>query len=427
MEKIVIRGPCKLDGRVSISRSRNSSLNLMASTILFNKRVILNNLPKIIDVDDMKIILKRIGVIIEENFESTTFDASTNEISNELSTENGWAPFHLLGPLLARKGSVKIHRCGGGRSSWASDNSINTMLNNLEMLGANVYLENASIKVSFNELIGTRIVQNYPSTTATFNSIVIALIAKGKTILENAARDPEIIDLINFLNLSLSKGGLGEKIQGYGTNKIIINGIDNLNELNIDEYEPIADYMEAAIFTVAGLITQSEITVDELNPDHLLPMTKFLLKIGAKFNIGRNYIRTYKKKIFNGNLQTEPYPGFPSNILPVFLALLTRAHGKSKVWETTKPTKFNVVAELRRLGADIELEENEAIINQSELNGGTVNFDNPIDGSSLILAALVSHGETIIENGQLLKRTFECMVDKFQDLGVDITTTMNSI
>ncbi|CAD5112772.1 unnamed protein product [Dimorphilus gyrociliatus] len=409
MDRIIIKGQSNLNGRISVAKSKSSSLALMAASVLSNEPITLINLPRIHDISVMKGLLESVGVVIEEQGESTTFNAS-NLVTNEISTDATWASIYLLGPLLARTGIVKIHRPGGGA---VANRDVDLTLNNMENMGANVYMENAYVKATATRIVGKNIAQHFPSVAATFNTIITAMIADGRTVLENAAKDPEIVDLVAFLNL------MGGVIQGSGMDKIIVDGT-SIKQLKGVEYEPIPDYIEATAFIVSGLITQSEITIDEIDPSHLLPITKFLLKIGAKFTIGTDYIRTYRKKIFSGNLETAPYPGFPSNAQPLLLALLTQAQGKSIITENINENRFHVVAEMRRLGADIELEEKRALVNNSKLTGGKVYCENSIDGMALVLASLAVNGETTIENVEILKRGFQDVIDKFQDLGADI-------
>ena len=285
-------------------------------------------------------------------------------------------------------------------------------LKNLETLGARINLDAGYVEADTTGLQGREIVLDFPSVGATENIMMAAVFAEGVTVIKNAALEPEVDDLANFLNT------MGAKIQGIGTKEIKIEGVNELNEV---EYEPIGDRIEAATYVVAGLMTRSKIKVLGFNPEHISFITDLLQRMGASLEIGSDYILVNKSDLKGATIETAPYPGFPTDVQAQMMSLLTQVEGGSTIVEHIFENRFMHVPELNRMGAKINLEGNKAFIEgKCRLKGAPVMCTDLRASAALILAALVSEGETEIRRVYHLDRGYEQIDSKLSNLGVEI-------
>ncbi len=411
MQKLKIKGPVSLSGEVEISRAKNAYLPILAAILLTDKKVRLKNLPNLRDIKTMMQLLKNLGVQIEEDGDYTVFDASTlnsHEATYEL-VKTMRASIFVLGPLLTRLNKAKVSLPGG---CAIGTRPIDIHLANLEKMGAKIDLRAGYVEANSDGLVGAKLPLKFPSVGATENLMMAAVYAKGTTTIENAAMEPEIDDLANFLN------SMGAKISGIGTNKIIIEGVDELCET---DYEAIGDRIEAATYIIAGLMTNSEIKVTRFNPEHLEFVIDKLADMGAKLEVGKDYVKTFPSKLKGAKIETAPFPGFPTDVQAQMVALCAIVEGNSIIAENIFENRFMHVPELVRLGSKMDQQGSSLFIEGgAKLIGAPVMCTDLRASAALVLAALVSEGETIIDRIYHLERGYENLSDKFQKLGAKI-------
>ncbi|MDD0854046.1 UDP-N-acetylglucosamine 1-carboxyvinyltransferase [Halobacteriovorax sp. GB3] len=412
MDKLIIEGPVKLNGEVEISRAKNAYLPILAAVLLNDKPIHLKNLPELRDIKTMIKLLSNLGVEVTTNGNVTTFNAknlNSHEATYDL-VKTMRASIFTLGPLLTRLKKAKVSLPGG---CAIGTRPIDLHLSNLEKLGAKINLEAGYVEATCEGgLEGNILALAFPSVGATENLMMAAVFANGKTIIENAAKEPEIDDLANFLN------AMGAKITGIGTSSIIVEGVDELHEV---EYEAIGDRIEAATYIMAGLMTQSELKVSKFNPHHLDFVIEILKDMGAKFEVGEDYVKTLPCELTAAKIDTAPFPGFPTDAQAQMIALMTQAKGVSIVAEHIFENRFMHVPELNRLGAKISLQGNTAVI-----EGGTPLKAAPVmctdlrASAALVLAALCAEGKTTIDRVYHLERGYEKLAEKLSKLDVKI-------
>ncbi|MFA4858824.1 MAG: UDP-N-acetylglucosamine 1-carboxyvinyltransferase [Candidatus Margulisiibacteriota bacterium] len=414
MKKLVIKGGRKLNGTVVISGSKNAALPILAASILLNGETTLTNVPNLLDVITMLRVLRTLGIRAEYYDGGKVKIWNQNSIKHvapyELVTKMR-ASFFVIGPILARTGLAKIPLPGG---CAIGSRPVNIHIKGLEQLGATVRMEHGFVIVSANKLQGKRVYLDFPSVGATETMLMAATLASGKTIIENVAREPEIVDLANFLNQA------GAKISGAGSEVIEIEGVDALHAI---EYEVIPDRVEAGTFMLAAAITGGDVEVNKVIPTHVEALIRKLQDAGLKMQIEENRIRISSSgRLTAVDVRTLPYPGFPTDLQPQMAALLAVSRNTSVITETIFENRFMHVPELNRMGADIKIEGSSLIINGVEkLSGAPVRVSDLRAGAALVLAALVAEGETLIEDqDHHLSRGYENLVEKIKALGGDV-------
>ena len=414
MDKLIVEGPATLSGNVEISRAKNAYLPIITAVLLSDKPVHLKNIPALRDIRTIKKLLSQLGVVITEQGNITTFDAS-NLTSYEATYElvkTMRASILVLGPLLARFKQGKVSLPGG---CAIGARPIDIHLTNFEKMGAIIQLESGYVEASTTGLQGARLVLSFPSVGATENIMMAAVFAEGVTVIENAAMEPEIDDLAHFLN------AMGAKIEGIGGNSLKVTGVP-VGSLKEVEYEAIADRIEAATYLMAGLITKSEITITRMQPKHLDSVISNLEEMGAKLEIGDTWIKTLPSTLSGVTVDTAPYPGFPTDVQAQLIALATCANTPSIICETIFENRFMHVPELKRLGANIIVKGNTAVIDaNNDLKAAPVMCSDLRASAALVLAALAANGKTEIHRVYHLDRGYEKLDQKLTALGAKIT------
>ncbi|MCI8609837.1 MAG: UDP-N-acetylglucosamine 1-carboxyvinyltransferase [Firmicutes bacterium] len=416
MAKYIVHQSDPLKGEVVISGAKNAVLPLMAAALLSEETCIIRDVPELRDVAFMREILTSLGSEIEE-LEANTISITTEDI---LSTEAQFdlvnkmrASILVMGPLLARKGRAKMPLPGG---CAIGARPIDLHLKGLEALGAEIIFMDSYVeaRAGGQGLIGDTIYLDFPSVGATENIMMAAVLAEGTTYIENAAEEPEIVDLANFLNK------MGARIKGAGTDTIKIEGVKRLGGA---KHTVIPDRIEAGTFMLAAAISRGHIHISNIVPDHLKPITAKLRECGVRIEVGD------EEMIVRGDLgpqsatdiKTLPYPGFPTDIQSPFMAFLTTVEGASTVIETVFENRFMHVSQLRKMGASIETAGNKAIIKgNSNLRGTQVMATDLRAGAALVLAGLVAEGTTEVSEIYHIERGYEKFIEKFRGLGAQI-------
>jgi len=415
MEKLVIRGGNRLVGTVRISGAKNAVLPLIAATLLGTSPSTLEEVPDLEDVRTFSEVLRHLGVPVQYNkAEHLLHVDSSNIINCEAPYElvrKMRASFLIMGPLLARYGHSKISLPGG---CAIGTRPIDLHLKGFEALGAEVEIGHGYIEAKApNGLTGARIYLDFPSVGATENIIMAASMAKGQTILENAAHEPEIVDLANYLNT------MGAKIKGAGTDVIKIEGVASLQGRT---YEVIPDRIEAGTFMVAAAMTGGDLYVENALTEHLKPVIAKLKEAGVTIEEDTNGIRVKSNGILKAvDIKTLPYPGFPTDMQAQFMAMTTISHGTSVVSETVFENRFMHVDELKRMGANIKIDGRSAVVEGIEtLTGCQVKATDLRAGAALVLAGLVANGETEVGYLHHIDRGYDDLVTKLCGVGANI-------
>lgn len=413
-----IYGQHSLKGQVKISGAKNSALAIMAGSLLCSEDCRLSNVPQLVDIQRMGQILSAFGVKLQRQGEVLELNTSHLHQSNapyELVSQLR-ASFFVIGAVLARLGTARIPLPGG---CAIGARPVELHVRGLQTLGAHVEIEHGVVHavVKGDRLKGAKIYLDYPSVGATETLMMAATLAEGETIIDNAAQEPEVIDLANFCQ------AMGANIQGAGTKRIVINGVASLHAV---DYAIIPDRVEAATFLVAGAITHSEITIAPIIPEHLIAAINKLQAIGAKVlsdsSDSLRIIPSYH--LLGTDIETQPYPGFPTDMQAQFMALLTVSEGDSVVTETVFENRLRHVAELNRMGADIRVRGNNAIIRGvSHLSGAPVLATDLRASAALVIAGLAAEGKTIIQGLHHLDRGYDDLEGKLRQLGAKIKRT----
>ena len=414
MDKIVIEGGQPLEGSVRISGAKNAVLPILAATLLTRGRNIIDGVPKVRDVATMIQLLKDLGAEVESNRnEKIVLDTS-----NANNTE---APYDLvstmrasclvLGPLLAKLGRARVSLPGG---CAIGARPIDLHIKGLEAMGAKVWLEKGYVHGTVDGgLKGTQFYFDTVSVTGTANLMMAASLADGETILENAAKEPEVVFLADILNQA------GAKIEGQGTDMITIQGVSSLQPI---ECRIFPDRIEAGTYMIAAAITEGEVLIENCIPQHLEPIILKLQEAQVDVEVEDSSILVRGGCPLQAiNARTHPYPGFPTDIQAQFMALMTLSHGQSIIMETVFENRFMHVAELKRMGADITLDGHTAIINGVQgLSGAPLMATDLRASASLVLAALAAKGQSIISRVYHIDRGYVSMEQKLSDLGARI-------
>lgn len=411
MDKLIITGPATLSGTVHISRAKNAYLPILAAVLLSDKPIHLKNIPNLQDIKTMIKLLSNLGVTVTKDGNTTTFDASTlnsHEATYDI-VKTMRASIFVLGPLLARLKKAKVSLPGG---CAIGTRPIDLHLTNLEKLGCNVNLTGGYVEATVDKMKAERLTLAFPSVGATENLMMAAVFTDGVTTIENAALEPEIDDLANFLN------AMGAKITGIGTQTIVIEGVRSFKEVT---YEAIGDRIEASTYLMAALATGSEITIKGVNPRHLEFVITTLKNMGARIETTPESIKVFKSDLRGTMVDTAPFPGFPTDAQAQLIALCTQIKGASVVTENIFENRFMHVPELARLGADITIKGKSAFIHGGEqLTAAPVMCTDLRASAALIIAALATKGETEIQRVYHLDRGYENLEQKFMELGAQI-------
>ena len=400
MDKLIIQGESDLFGSIDIPGSKNATLPILVASLLSEKNLNLTNIPKLQDVKSMILLLRSFGVKINENDSKLTLNAKNlkNNIADYDLVRKMRASILVLGPLLARFKKAKISLPGG---CSIGTRPIDIHLNSLNKLGINFEIENGFISgLAKNELIGNIIDLPFPSVGATENIMMAAILAKGKTIINNAAKEPEIIDLGECLN------SMGAKIIGHGTNTINIEGVNSLHD---SSYDIMFDRIVAGTYVLAGVMINKKFTVKNIKSKYLESLIQTLIKMKANLMVNDNDITILpSKKIIGINIETAPYPGFPTDLQAQIMALMCMANGPSTIKEKIFENRFMHVSELNRLGANIKIKKDTAYIEGNKhFKGAQVMASDLRASVSLVLAGLCAKGETTVNRVYHLDRGYE--------------------
>jgi UDP-N-acetylglucosamine 1-carboxyvinyltransferase len=414
LDKLIINGGARLEGDVRISGAKNAVLPIMASTLLADSPVVIRNIPHLHDVTTTMELLGHMGVHLTVN-EKMDIEVDTRHI-NSL-----YAPYELvrtmrssilvLGPMLSRFGRADVSLPGG---CAIGSRPVNLHIKGLQAMGANIDVENGYIKARVDRLKGARLVMDIVTVTGTENLMMAATLADGVTLIENAAREPEVADLANCLNK------MGAKVSGAGTDTIEIEGVERLSGT---DYKVLPDRIETGSFLVAGAITGGRVRVKDTRPDTIDAVLQALREAGAEITVGEDWIELdmHGQRPKAVNVHTAPYPAFPTDMQAQFTALNVVAEGTGTITETVFENRFMHVQEMQRMGASIRLEGNTAISSGvDKLAGAPVMATDLRASASLVLAGLVAEGETVIDRIYHIDRGYERIEEKLAQLGADI-------
>lgn len=412
MDKILIYGPSRLHGTVSISGAKNAALPILAATLLSSGWNELNNVPDLKDIDTIIVLLKHLGVQIEKKGRQVMVNANRVERYDapyEL-VKTMRASILVLGPLLARFSQARVSLPGG---CAIGERPINFHLQALKKLGADIHIEQGYVCATAKQLVGAHISFEMPTVTGTENIMMAASLAKGTTIMDGAAREPEIEDLAALLNK------MGAKITGAGTSRITIEGV---SELKATSYSVMPDRIEAGTFLIAAAAAGGQIEIENCHPAHLNTAIEKLKSAGVKISTTENAIIVSADGSFHSlHIETAPYPGFPTDLQAQMMVFLSQISGESQLVENIFENRFNHVAELRRMGAYIQVKGKTAWIKgRASLSGAPVMATDLRASASLIIAGLVARGKTEISRVYHLDRGYEYLDEKLLKLGVRI-------
>lgn len=414
--KMLMKGKATLQGEVEISSSKNAILPILAASILTDDNVIINKVPNINDVVIISKLLAELGINVKhESAQLFLGDGChTFHPPYELVRQIR-ASFLVMGPLLARKGRVRVALPGG---CAIGTRPIDLHLKGFQALGADITLNSGDVVAKSNKLIGNHVYLDYPSVGATENIIMAAAMAEGVSYIENAALEPEIVDLANFIN------SMGGKITGAGTNVIKVEGAKELNGVN---YTPIPDRIEAGTYMVAIAATGGDALVKNVIPEHLKAITAKLVESGAEVWEFDDYLRIKREsRIKPVYIKTLPYPGFPTDMQAQFMAYLSCSLGSSVISESVFENRFMHVQELSRMGADIKTEGRTAIIRGvKKLTGAKVKASDLRAGAALIIAALTAQGDSTLVESEHVDRGYENIISKLNAMGAEIKNEQN--
>ena len=425
-EKFKIQGGEALKGEVSIGGAKNSVLKLLAAAVLVKGSTKIYNVPRLTDVEIMLSVISELGAKCIYNKEEKSVIIDSTNLSSitaryELVSKMR-ASFIILGALMSRCKEAIVALPGG---CAIGERRVDFHIKGLEALGAKIKIENGYVHAKANKLVGADIYLDIPSVGATENLMLAAVLAEGSTRIQNAAQEPEIIDLANFLNT------IGADISGAGTSEIIINGV-TADKLHSAEYTTIPDRIEAGTFMAAVVATKGKAIIKNVYPAHLTFFNDKLIKMGASIKLVEptTIEVSCKNRLNSINFVTQPYPGFPTDLQAIAMTLLTTSNGVGIITESLYENRFMQVPDLRRMGADIHQDRNHAIIKGvKHLTGATVAASDLRAGAALVIAGLMANGETIVEKLHHIDRGYEDFEQKLRNLGGKIyryDDTLNS-
>ena len=414
MDRLIIKGGVPLEGEIRISGAKNAVLPIMAATLLADSPIIIRNIPHLHDVTTTMELLGQMGVLL-------TVDERMDIEVDARPIKNLYAPYDLvrtmrssilvLGPMLSRFGRADVSLPGG---CAIGSRPVNLHVKGLQAMGADIVVENGYIKARVDRLKGARLVMDLVTVTGTENLMMAATLADGVSVIENAAREPEVTDLANCLNK------MGAKITGAGTDTIEIEGVERLSGT---EYSVLPDRIETGTYLVAAAITGGHIKLKDTRPDIMDAVLQALREAGADITVGEDWIELdmHGKRPKAVTVHTAPYPAFPTDMQAQFTALNIIAEGGGTITETVFENRFMHVQEMQRMGAKIQLEGNTAIsAGVDKLAGAQVMATDLRASASLVLAGLVADGETVVDRIYHIDRGYECIEEKLAQLGANI-------
>ena len=414
MERLIIRGGNQLHGEVNCSGAKNSGLPILASTILLDAPAKIGNLPHLQDITTMLELLNSMGASInfdEDGYiEIDSSNISVPEARYEL-VKTMRASILVMGPLVAKYGKAKISQPGGCN---IGTRPIDFHLDGLEKMGAKIKSDARYIYLEADKLNPIDFIFPKISVTGTENLMMAAAIIEGKTVLKNCAKEPEVVELANFLN------DCGANIVGAGESSIEINGAKSLKS---DKWDVLFDRIEAGTYMVAGAITNGHVRINKIKPETIKIISSKLIEMGAIVNSGNDWVEVdaTKSELISKDISTKPFPGFPTDMQAQFMALNSISNGSSIIEETVFENRFQHVGELKKMGADISLDKNKASVKGvSNLVGAVVSASDLRASASLVLAGLVGRNRTQIEDIYHIDRGYECIEEKLTKLGAEI-------
>lgn len=412
MDKIIVRGGRKLKGAVRIGGAKNAVLPIMTACLLARGESTIRNVPRLADVVTMKQVLERLGATI--TFRGHTLGVDTTGVLGHEApydlVRTMRASIYVLGPLLASAGRARVSLPGG--CAWGP-RPVDLHIRAMQELGAKIDIDHGYIVASADRLTGDTIVFSLPSVGATANTMMAAVRAKGRTVIVNAAREPEISALAEFLNK------MGGRVRGAGSETIEIEGVKELGPADV---RIIPDRIEAGTYMVAGAITAGDVKIERCVPEHVETLTQKLRQSGITIDKSKNGLHVKgRRRIESVDIITAPYPGFPTDMQAQLMALMTIARGTGVISETVFKDRFTHVPELRRLGANIKIEGNTAHVGYvKKLSGAPVMATDLRASAALVLAGLVAQGETHISRVYHIDRGYEAIEEKLSGLGAQI-------
>lgn len=411
MERIVIQGGRGLRGTVFVSGAKNAVLKLLVSALMTEELCTFRNVPRLADVTNMMHVLRGLDAQIEMTADRTVqVQARTlGYVAPEAAVRRMRASIQIMGPLLARLGRVRVALPGG---CDLGARPIDLHLKGLTALGATFVESHGYIEGRCRRLRGAEIHLDLPSVGATENIMMAAVLAEGTSVIQNAAREPEIADVAAALN------AMGARIRGAGTGEIVIEGVTSLRGC---DHTVVPDRIEAGTYLVAGAMAGEDVVVRAVVPQHLDAVIAKLREAGAHIQTGPDWIRVRRGSLRPIQLRTQPYPGFPTDMQPQFVSFLTHAHGTSMVTETVYTSRYKYVDELRRMGADLVVEGNVCIVRgPKRLSGTHVSAPDLRAGAALVMAGLVASGTTVVDGVEHIDRGYDGLEEKLAGLGASI-------
>lgn len=413
MDQYIIKGGMSLAGEVTVSGAKNAALGILAAAIMTDEEVLIDNLPDVKDINVMLEAIAQTGVYVDRiNRNKVKINASKLHscVVDDEYIRRIRASYYLIGALLGKYHKAEVALPGGCE---IGARPIDQHLKGFRALGANIDISSGRINASSDKLKGAHIFLDIVSVGATINIMLAASLIPGKTVIENVAKEPHIVDVANFLN------SMGADIKGAGTDVIRINGVSKLHGT---EYSIIPDQIETGTFMCAAAITRGDITVKNLIPKHMEAISAKLIEIGCEITEFDDAIRVRGAiRQRAANVKTLPYPGFPTDMQPQITAVLARAHGTSTILESIFENRFRYVSELARMGAEIEVKGNMAMVSGVDrLLGANVNAPDLRAGAALVIAALAADGISTISDIKYIQRGYEHFEEKLESLGAKI-------
>ena len=413
MDQYIIKGGKALAGEISVSGAKNAALGILAAAVMADETVTVENLPDIRDIDILLNAIASVGAVVERIDKHCVRinggTVNTIIVAND-NIRKIRGSYYLLGALLGKYKSAHVLLPGG---CDIGSRPIDQHIKGFEALGATVRIQHGMIEAEAVDLVGNHIYLDMASVGATINLMMAAVMAEGQTIIENSAKEPHVVDVANFLN------SMGANIKGAGTDVIRIVGVPKLHG---STYSIIPDQIEAGTFMIAAAATKGDVTVRNVIPRHMEALTAKLVELGAEVEEFDDAIRVVAtKRLGSTQIKTLPYPGFPTDMQPQMTALLAVCAGTSIITEGIYENRFKYVDELARMGTNIKVEGNNAIVNGvAELTGASVVAPDLRAGAALVIAGLVAEGFTTIEQIRYVERGYECFEKKMRDLGADM-------
>lgn len=419
MEKLIINGGNPLNGDIEISGAKNAAVAILPAAIMASKGVcVIDNIPQISDTECIERIIYSLGAKVSRDKNTVTIDSTTIN-SNDANTEDVRrmrASYYLIGALLGRFKKARVEMPGG---CSIGVRPIDQHIKGFEALGAKVIIEHGAVVVEADELVGTNIYFDVVSVGATINVMLAAALAEGKTVLENAAKEPHVVDVANFLNT------MGADIKGAGTDVIKINGVKELSGCN---YSVIPDQIEAGTYMIAVAACGGKININNVIPKHLESITAKLVEMGVDISENGDSITVERTGEIRGvNVKTLPYPGFPTDLQQPMTTLLSIAKGRSIVNESIWESRYKHVDELKKMGANISVKNNLAIIEGvKNLSGARVRATDLRAGAAMVIAGLIANGVSEVTNIEHIDRGYPFIEKKFNALGANITREIDN-